>query len=1069
MSYQLIYTSAEELLDPGLTGYGVVACSVGISPQLKDRLIALSDVHEAEGAEDSEEWFAYRVCVCGGDTFHVLSRYGWAGADYSNRKRSLAHHLALTADEVAALKRNAARPTPAGIMLALRKNRFWVESWEGPPRELEGEPRLTSSSLPDASRQVTWKTCTGHKNNARAFFTPPYDGACLVEMPPGSDASTVLLLLNESDWLSTSRGWGKSFSSRTDAGSNLRETERLFGVPGSMLREMRLRHAETPFLRISPEMALPRLPEVASDSSSDPSSGARPEVGDPPSTPPLAPATGGLPGCHIPYKYCERPDEETYPGCRRQRRSLLRFVLIPGCAVLLAAALLYHSGHQEVPHSRPASPPAPVVPRGDAPQKLLRHLLTSPYSAAATARQLDKIQAKLKKTADAPGGESAHREALRECVSILQHASSDSSGHAGNLFSLRECAGLLSLDVRALCELYMNEALHDRSLEEWQTALDEEEYQGWAALLAQAPEMESWLSQEPFLPYMEGIFSRLALRSEEDGGGASPAREFSPSPLPSRGNPPSPSLTPAIPPSAHSGEFPPSSVPPAEISSSSANPGESPSSLLPEGTPADEKRSVGHLSDGARTADNQAVQNQPADKQTADNQAAEHQLIPHQPASNQPVPNQAVPNQAADKQTTEKQPAVTVEEEPPLMVGMPLPSHLREALAAAPVVLQTGVCDLFLLPADKGQPRHYRCHPGEEGTKLTLLPLAEELYALQAEPAAGFPPVTIRLKDGVLQEITSEGTPAILRFTLPLQPGRAGTLTLVSPWKLTLRPMGEGAPPTTDRVDFSLPPERLILTPTEQGVSLRLKPGKDFPWTPLLSVLQLRPSPTLLYLPVLDGANVPLPLRQETHQLPYNWLAEGDPSRSSPTMDAYICSMRRVYDFAQPLMRRFHEVANLSCCGEVPGGDAFFSLANVYSLVSLLDDGQLSRSQREGLGRKYIRLFTHPRFARQLGDLFRARPQLLLTPHQAEGNGKAALQHRRKVHEALAVPENRRFLLERVREFLSLSLAETYERERQMPPPEGAGEMQLLLHHLDRSPQGELLWFFSLQPLAPSR
>ncbi len=962
MSYQLIYTSAEELLDPGLTGYGVVACSVGISPLLKDRLIALSDVSEADGVEDSEEWFAYRVCTCGGDTFHVLSHYCWAGADYSNRKRSLAHHLALSADEVAALKRNAARPTPAGIMLALRKNRFWVESWEGPPRELEGEPRLTASSLPDASRQVTWKAYTGHKNNARAFFTPPYDGSCLVEMPSGTDASAALLLLNESDWLSTSRGWGKSFSSRTDAGSDLRETGRLFGVPGATFREMRLRYAETPLLRISPEMALPHLPEAASDSSS----AARQEESDPPSTPPLAPATGGGPGCHIPYKYCERPDGETYPGCRRQKRSLLWLVLILGCVSLLTI-VLFRSSPSEAPHGSPVSPSAADVPRGDAPQKLLHRLLTAPYSATATARQLDKIQAKLKKTASVPGEESAHLEALRECVSILQHASSDSSGHAGNLLNLRACAHLLSLDVRALCELYMNEVLHDRSLEEWQSSLNEEEYQGWNALLAQAPDMERWLSQEPFLPYMEGIFTYLSLRSEEDEPPA-----FT-SPL--RGNAP----------------------------------------LLSSG------------------------EEQPAEKQTAENQSAGEQS------------------------------AVAVEEEPPLMVGMPLPLHLREALAAAPVAVTSGVCELFLLPADKGQPRHYLCHPGEEGMKLTLLPVGEELYALRAEPSSGFPPVTIRLKDGVLQEITSEGTPAILRFTLPLRPGWAGTLTLVSPWKLILRPMGEGAPPATDRVDFSLPPERLVLTPTPQGVSLRLKPGKDFPWTPLLSVLQLRPSPTLLYLPVLSGTNQPLPLRQETHQLPYNWLAEGAPSRSTPAMDAYVCSMRRVYDYAQPLMRRFHEVANLPCCGEEPQGDAFFSLANVYFMVSQLDDGQLSRPQREDFGKGYIRLFTHPLFARQLGDLFRMRPQLLLSPQQAQGTGKAALQHRRKVLEALEVPENRRFLLQRVRDFLSLSLADAYERERQTPPPDGAGDMQLLLHHLDRSPQGELLWFFSLQPLSPSR
>lgn len=949
MSYQLIYTSAEELLDPGLTGYGVVARSVGMPPLLRGKLISLSDVSEAEETAEIDAWFTYRICTCGEDAFHVLSRYCWAGADYSGRKRSLAHHLALTADEVAALKRNAARPTPAGIMLALRKNHFWVEEWAGPPRELEGEPRLSASSLPDATGQVTWKAYTGHKNNARAFFTPPYDGICLVEAPPDASLSDVLLLLNESDWLSTSRGWGKTFSTHADRGSDPRETERLIFPAHSAPERQKGRFAGLPLLIIDSQMNLPRPPDAASESSSF----QRKQENAPLSAPPLPLVSLPASSSHLPYKYCERPDEETYQLPPRRRPFYFFLSALTGILLLAGGGLfLFPSlkGSDDASHASSVS----VTQAEDEAWELLQGLLHAPYSAAGTTRQLDKIQAKLKDRPRLPGKKGLRQDELRECVSILQHASAEDSGHAGNLFHLRECAGTLSLDARALCELYMREVLHDRSLEEWQSSLSEEEYQGWASLLEQVPDMEKWLLQESFLPYMAGIVTRASLHLVE--GVTSPG----------------------------------------------------PSSLQEEVSP------------------------------------------PH---------------------LAEATPSVSMQEEAPLMVGSPLPTYVQKALAEAPLTVQAGVCELFILPTEKRQLRRYSVDLGEKGRQISLLPNGKESYVLQSNDSSEMPPVTIRLHDGVLRELSSGGKPVCLRFSLLLAPGRGVTLTLLSPWQMTLHPMGEGAPPATDRVDFSLSPDRLVLCPSSDAThlpSLQLKPGKNFPWTPLLSELQLRPSPTLLYLPILSGANQPLPVQEKSPQAPYCWRVESAPTHSSPTADAYICHMQRVYDYSRPLMECFQRVANTACCGEEPEEDSFFSLASAYALVTLLEEHQLSPSRREYLQKQYIHLFTHPVFAQQLADMLRGEPQLLLTPHQAAEGSKAARQQRHRVREALALPEKRHFLLRRIREVLSSALAKTYEKERRHLPPAGAGDMNLRLHHLDRTPQGELLWFFSLQPIEHS-
>ena len=130
------------------------------------------------------------------------------------------------------------------MILALQKTGFWQQKWDEAPRYLTEGPTLSRDDLPSAEAQPTWKKLTGHKSNARAFFTPPYERDCLILVSPGTPAADILSLFHESDWLTHSRGWGVSFTTEADEGDSFPETLRM--VTAYDLKTHRGQQAEPP-------------------------------------------------------------------------------------------------------------------------------------------------------------------------------------------------------------------------------------------------------------------------------------------------------------------------------------------------------------------------------------------------------------------------------------------------------------------------------------------------------------------------------------------------------------------------------------------------------------------------------------------------------------------------------------------------------------------------------------------------------------------------------------------------------------------------------------------------------
>lgn len=257
MSLQLVYTSAERLLDPGMSGYGVVARSEKMPVPLAKKIAKLSNFKDFQQIKGPQ--YSYHIIDCAGHTYHILSCVQEAGSDYTGRDCHIAHHLALPQELARNLRKNSNRPTPAGIMLTLAENGFWLKSWKGAPsKELIPAP-LTLDKLPSVEKQETWQRLTSHKSNAWAFSTPPYEHDCLITIPNHISSLEILQLISESDWLDHYRGWGKTFTTHGESKDTFADTQRIFVADGDTMEE-RAKRTGRPILRIHPAFQLP-IPE----------------------------------------------------------------------------------------------------------------------------------------------------------------------------------------------------------------------------------------------------------------------------------------------------------------------------------------------------------------------------------------------------------------------------------------------------------------------------------------------------------------------------------------------------------------------------------------------------------------------------------------------------------------------------------------------------------------------------------------------------------------------------------------------------------------------------------------
>lgn len=512
MSFQLIYTSALNLLDSPGSGYGTVARTEDIPRRLAQKLENISTYRDPNESGITGTQFTYQILEYNGAAYHVLSATRSAGADYSGRACHITHHLALTPEEVIALKNNDKRPTPAGIILALQQSAFWVDSWQGEPRLLNGEPRMSASSLPDATTQAHWKKLTLHKSNARAFFTPPYDRDCLCIVPEGVTSDDILLLLHESDWLSVSRGWGKTFTTHGTTSDSFSFTRRIFTIAGTAVAA-KIEKLGKPRLEISTDMQLPQPPEEhqapGSSTMQHPMQASGAEEDEPPTSSPFT----------SPYRYCESDDADTYDLPRKGINWLRISGLTLGIGILIGGGLLLQFG---VPNRHPLQmteddSPAEESERSDASPAQdahnlrglvdrLREFTQAPYDRTAAQRTLDRLAAQVRQL---PFPDSPDASAFLACLTSLKDADRLSSDYAAELISLMQYAHQFRLDEHALAKLFMHQVTYARNPDRvWLDALNAE-YPRWAFLFSRFSGMPVWMHRE-FGAHMDPIIRRAA-------------------------------------------------------------------------------------------------------------------------------------------------------------------------------------------------------------------------------------------------------------------------------------------------------------------------------------------------------------------------------------------------------------------------------------------------------------------------------------------------------------------------------------------------------------------------------
>jgi hypothetical protein len=151
MAKQLIHTSAPRGLEPGSSGF----CVVARHRDLRERLIPLleraSAYHHtnrpaasATAAPLNPVIYSHRIFSLGSDTYHILSRIVDAGNDYTRRSNYLAHHLILDNAEAAAAAN--ANLTPADLLLAFSQQPTHFQQvlreplTANPPQSQAGEP-----------------------------------------------------------------------------------------------------------------------------------------------------------------------------------------------------------------------------------------------------------------------------------------------------------------------------------------------------------------------------------------------------------------------------------------------------------------------------------------------------------------------------------------------------------------------------------------------------------------------------------------------------------------------------------------------------------------------------------------------------------------------------------------------------------------------------------------------------------------------------------------------------------------------------------------------------------------
>ena len=200
MSQELLYTSAPEGLNPGDQGFCTVVCTQGMPRNLKEFLESLSGYRQADQPPHPVN-YSHLMHTVGGKRYQILSRVSDYEMDYSGRTNKLAHHVALTLDEL-----------PESGPAALLEAGLGQTRWDGQTRWEPAGPVLPTAEFYQGPARH-WEALTGDAGWAGVLAESAADGShrpMYVIFAPGDE---VLPLVIESlAILPREKAWTVSFS-----------------------------------------------------------------------------------------------------------------------------------------------------------------------------------------------------------------------------------------------------------------------------------------------------------------------------------------------------------------------------------------------------------------------------------------------------------------------------------------------------------------------------------------------------------------------------------------------------------------------------------------------------------------------------------------------------------------------------------------------------------------------------------------------------------------------------------------------------------------------------------------
>ena len=252
MSFELVFTSASRGLRRGASGFCTVAATDGIPRALQDKLESLSGYRHTEAAHGhappvNHSHLTIRIQR---KIYHVLSRIGDPGMDYSGRSNKIAHHLALESPEL--------EQFPQGPSPLFSDEGFWFESWDSEPQVLEPN-RLPRSRAEVVDGFSTWEELFGDAGWAGILGHAVADGMKSVSVIVPSTMGTLTLLNEALQLVPPQDRWKVCFSTYYSRHVSGMQCHWRFVLDGTS--EARKLRARVQGILVDPVGSASRLPE----------------------------------------------------------------------------------------------------------------------------------------------------------------------------------------------------------------------------------------------------------------------------------------------------------------------------------------------------------------------------------------------------------------------------------------------------------------------------------------------------------------------------------------------------------------------------------------------------------------------------------------------------------------------------------------------------------------------------------------------------------------------------------------------------------------------------------------